>query len=36
MRPHMSFFVNHVKVFDLAHPTSDSDEVMLLHTLSGG
>ena len=36
MRPHMIFFVNGMKVFDLQHPIVGDDEVMLLHALSGG
>lgn len=36
MRPHMIFFVNGTKVFALEHPVGASDEVMLVHALSGG
>jgi molybdopterin converting factor small subunit len=36
MRPHIVFFVNGSKVFDLRHPLDEGDEVFILQALSGG
>jgi molybdopterin synthase sulfur carrier subunit len=36
MRPHIVFFVNREKVFDLNHPLAAGDEVLILQALSGG
>jgi sulfur-carrier protein len=36
IRRHIRVFVNGAQVIDLAHPLSDSDEVVIVQALSGG
>jgi molybdopterin synthase sulfur carrier subunit len=36
MRPHIAFFVDGTKTFDLAEPLRDDSEVVIVQALSGG
>lgn len=36
MRPHMIYFVNGARTHDLERSLMETDEVMLVHALSGG
>ena len=36
MRPHIRFFVNGIQVFDLSHPLTSTDELLIVQALSGG